>query len=70
MLIKLSHGGGGGVGGGKGSGSGKGTKADGAAPRRLTFNDFGCGVGQLGHALLARDPGFLWRGYDGAGLCS
>lgn len=33
----------------------------------LSVNDFGAGVGQYGHALLSRDPGYRWRGYDGAG---
>ena len=35
--------------------------------KKLSFNDFGAGVGQYGHALLSKDPGFLWRGFDGAG---
>lgn len=35
--------------------------------RRVSFNDFGAGVGQYGHALLSRSPKLRWRGYDGAG---
>ena len=35
--------------------------------RRVSFNDFGAGVGQYGHALLSRYPTVRWRGYDGAG---
>ena len=33
----------------------------------LSVNDFGAGVGQYGHALLGRDPGYRWLGYDNAG---
>lgn len=33
----------------------------------LTLNDFGAGVGQYGHALMARNSGHQYRGYDGAG---
>lgn len=35
--------------------------------RFLSLNDFGAGVGQYGRALLAVDPRFQYRGYDGAG---
>ena len=33
----------------------------------LSLNDFGAGVGQYGHALIARDPAYRYMGYDGAG---
>ena len=36
-----------------------------SAPRRYSFNDFGAGVGQYGHALLSQDPSFRWRGFAG-----
>jgi len=32
-----------------------------------SINDFGAGVGQYGHSLLAREPSLRYRGYDGAG---
>jgi hypothetical protein len=37
------------------------------APHGWSLSDFGAGVGQYGRALLAREPSFSWRGYDGAG---
>mgnify|MGYP002631198814 CR=1 FL=1 len=33
----------------------------------LSLSDFGAGVGQYGHALLAADKSVRWSGYDGAG---
>ena len=35
--------------------------------RYLSVADLGAGVGQYGHALLSRDPRYVWRGYDAAG---
>tara|TARA_B110000046_G_scaffold161381_1_gene175074 strand:- start:182 stop:1141 length:960 start_codon:yes stop_codon:yes gene_type:complete len=44
-------------------------KSSGAAgdPVFLSLLDLGAGVGQLGHALLARDLRYRYMGYDGAG---
>ena len=42
-------------------------KLDSREGGRASFNDFGAGVGQYGHALLSRRPEIRWRGYDGAG---
>ena len=36
-------------------------------PPRYSMIDFGAGVGQYGHSLLAIDPAHNYRGYDGAG---
>ena len=36
-------------------------------PRRLSLNDLGAGVGQMGRSLLSLEPGISYQGYDGAG---
>lgn len=41
--------------------------AQGNIVRRLSVNDFGAGVGQLGYALSVLDPLTRYKGYDGAG---
>ena len=41
--------------------------ADCNLPPRYSMLDFGAGVGQYGHSLLAIDPAHQYRGYDGAG---
>ena len=35
--------------------------------RHGSIIDFGAGIGQYGHALLALQPRIDWRGFDGAG---
>ena len=43
------------------------SRASRAAGGTGSINDFGAGVGQYGHALRSIEPGFPWRGWDGAG---